>query len=189
MTAFPPFLCHFLPEPSASLPRSHSSFVNAISSLCPRTTCDFHPSILLPRLSARSVPIREAGESHLPVCLSLPHCHPSVSRHAHTDDQHTLSTHSGPSTANFPPSRDNLPLVICSLATLNFPSSCPGVFISLPSLVHPFISFIGTLHKTHYHVFPAVRNMQDDQILYLAHIKSKANYEHGFFPEDKISVL
>lgn len=184
VTAFPPFLCHPLPGPSASLLRSHSSFVNAISSLCPQTTCDFHPGFLLLRLSARSVPIGEAGESHLPVCLPLPHCHPSVSRHAHTDDQQTLPAHSGPPTANFPPSRDNLPSVICSLTTLNFTSSYPGASIFLPSLVHPFIFFIGTLHKTHYHAFPAVRNMQDDHILYLAYalvMKWKANYEQ-FFP-------
>lgn len=112
MTAFPPFLCHSLP---GHLCLSFSLFFCVCHFLA--MPCDFHPGFLLPRLSVRSVPIGQAGESLLPVCLSLPHCHPSVSRHAHPDDQQTLPAHSGLPTANLLPSRDNLPSVICSLTT------------------------------------------------------------------------
>lgn len=125
MTAFPPFLCHSLPGPSASLPRSRSSFVNAISSLCPRTTCDFHPSFLLPRLSSCWLPIGEAGEPHLPVCLSLPHCRPSVSRHAHTDDRRARS-----SDCQFPPKQRQSALghLFCCYPKLPLKLSWPFVF-------------------------------------------------------------
>ena len=88
----------------------------------------------------------------------------------------------------FPPSRDNLPSVICSLTTLNFTSSCSGTFILLPSLVHLCIYyfFIGTLHKTHYYVFSAVRKMQDDYTVYLAcaRVLKRRLIMNSFFPED-----
>lgn len=158
--------------------------MNAISSLCPQTTCDFHPGFLLPRLSACSGPIGEAGEPHLPVCLSLPHCHPSVGGHAHPDDQQTLPAHSGPPTANFLPSRDNLPSVICSLSTQMSPETSWHSYFS--AQFRPlFIIFSATLHITHYRAFPAARNVHDAHNLYLAYalvIKLKANYEFFLRP-------
>lgn len=108
---------------------SNSPFVKAVFHHCALTQpVTFSLALLFSApLCVSAPPERKTSGSHLPVRLSLPPCHLSACRHAHTDDQQTLPALRGPRPASFPPNRDNLPSVIFLYATQLSPLRCSSI--------------------------------------------------------------
>lgn len=133
-TAFPPSLCHFLPLsscPSVSLTLTQTLLLWRLRFIIVPSRNLWLSLVLRPSVCSSPVRVRQ-------VCLIFACVSPSlpvIFLHEDTPTQmisrHFLSQR-GPRAASFPPSRDNLPSVICSHASQVSPLHCPWSFYFLP---------------------------------------------------------